>query len=228
MSWYRSSCATCRRHRRRCCGIRWRLPRPAAQTYLMREAIRAHERSSTEFDGDCPVLQLKLTFSGRPTEAPAVRVEHLRIRIRGACAKGLTTGGAAVSTCMQAKAIKSGANAKGLTCSRARAREGGHQGSSVLIRAHQCSPHLKAQAGEGGLLLGWSSVVISGHQGFIRRGRASPHLKAQAGEGGLLLDVELLPLLELGTEPVLTCGERRRSEHLHAGHLELRQSHRSG
>ena len=137
--------------------------------------------AAAEFDGDCPVLQLKLTFSGRPTEAPAVGVEHLRIRIRGACAKGLTTGGAVVSTCTQAKAIKSGANAKGLTRSRARAREGGHQGSSGLIRAHQCSPHLKAQA----------------------------------GEGGLLLDVERLPLLELGTEPVLTCGERRRSEHLH-------------
>ena len=46
--------------------------------------------AAAEFDGDCPVLQLKLTFSGRPTEALAVRVEHLRIRIRGACAKGLT------------------------------------------------------------------------------------------------------------------------------------------
>ena len=48
--------------------------------------------AAAEFDGDCPVLQLKLTFSGRPTEAPAVGVEHLRIRIRGACAKGLTNG----------------------------------------------------------------------------------------------------------------------------------------
>ena len=38
--------------------------------------------AASEFDGDCPVLQLELTFSGRPTEAPAVRIEHLRIRTR--------------------------------------------------------------------------------------------------------------------------------------------------
>ena len=39
--------------------------------------------AAAEFDGDCPVLQLKLTFSGRPTEAPAVGVEHLRIHEGG-------------------------------------------------------------------------------------------------------------------------------------------------
>jgi hypothetical protein len=53
---------------------------------------------------------------------------HLRIRIRGACAKGLKNGwqmgGAVVSTCMQATAIKSGASAKGLTRSSSREGEG--------------------------------------------------------------------------------------------------------